>query len=195
MRVSTRWCTPASSLPGWVVSTAITVISAAWAASTPAGASSITRQSDAGTSGPTGPAGPQGSPGVAGADSTVAGPQGATGPKGDKGDTGAAGVSNVPGPTGPTGPAGPKGDTGAASTVAGPKGDTGASGVSGWVRIVSSTTAATSTATCPAGKKVLGGGASGNVESSYPGSDTTWTATATLSSKTVTAYVICATMN
>ena len=83
---------------------------------------------------------------------------------------------------------GPEGDTGAAGAA-------GAAGVSGWVRIVSSTTAATSTATCPAGKKVLGGGASGPVESSYPSSDTVWTATATSPSRSVTAYVICATMN
>jgi hypothetical protein len=57
-------------------------------------------------------------------------------------------------PVGPQGPAGPQG----------PKGDGGASGISGYQRVVglgpvlNAGEHATATATCPAGKKVLGGG-------------------------------------
>jgi hypothetical protein len=57
-------------------------------------------------------------------------------------------------PAGPQGPQGPKGD----------KGDSGAPGISGYERVVAlgpvlnAGDHATATATCPAGKKVLGGG-------------------------------------
>ena len=76
------------------------------------------------------------------------GPRGKTGPRGKKGDTGATG------PTGPVGATGPQG----------PQGARGAVGVGDYeiVRvesIVSTNTTRKATADCPAGKRVLGGGA------------------------------------
>ena len=64
---------------------------------------------------------------------------------------------------GATGPAGPAGATGPAGAV-GPAGATGAAGVSGYQTVYNTAnipagTAGTATATCPAGKKPVGGGA------------------------------------
>jgi Collagen triple helix repeat (20 copies) len=66
--------------------------------------------------------------------------------KGEKGDTGQAGPQGASGPQGPTGPAGPQGPPGIAGyvVVEGPA--------------VTMGLAATSTAVCPVGKFVLGGG-------------------------------------
>jgi hypothetical protein len=87
-------------------------------------------QGPAGLTGPAGPAGPQGDPGPAGAD-------GAQGPAGPQGDPGADGAQ------------GPQGDPSISGyeVVRGPT-VTGGGGTY------------TATATCPAGKKVLGGGGS-----------------------------------
>ena len=99
--------------------------------------------------GPAGPAGPQGPKGDTGA----AGPAGANGAQGPKGDPGAQGPA---GPAGPAGPQGPKGDTGA-------QGAPGANGFSGY-QIVNAAfaldpgTAWNAKPTCPAGKRVVGGG-------------------------------------
>ena len=78
------------------------------------------------------PAGPKGVPGAQG----PKGDPGAQGPKGDKGDAGQPGAPGLP----------------------------GASGISGWQRLLAGAVAVAaggtngSTANCPAGKKVLGGG-------------------------------------
>jgi hypothetical protein len=88
----------------------------------------------------------------------LVGPQGPVGPAGPFGPVGPAG------PTGPTGPVGPQGPTGAT----GPEGPTGPQGPAGGLtgyEIVTSDTAMQNVdeqigvATCPAGKRVLGGGA------------------------------------
>lgn len=113
-------------------------------------------------------------------------PAGAPGAKGDKGDNGVKGD---------------KGDRG-------DKGDTGAPGLSE-VQIVSVTSASGNTtekditASCPAGKKVIGGGGRTSITSpnttwvawSYPPSDTSWRAfgiSAFAGSWTATAFAICA---
>jgi hypothetical protein len=109
--------------------------------------------------------------------------------------------------TGPAGPAGPAGTVG----PAGPAGPQGAPGVSG-LEIVTVSSVSNSTvgkaieASCPAGKKLLGGGAqlfgapgSLALDESFPNGAATWRATAyevapTASNWTVTAYAICATV-
>ena len=84
---------------------------------------------------------------------------GRRGPAGPKGDQGPAGPSGATGPRGASGPAGAQGPQG-------PSGPSGPSGISGWQYVVSDGRSlapgqfSTRTATCPAGKKVLGGGAS-----------------------------------
>ena len=69
--------------------------------------------------------------------------------------------------------------------------------MSGYVIVTGTASSSTSVATCPTGKKVIGGGGSvasgGQVGASYPSSQTTWTVTQT-SLGTVTAYAICATV-
>ncbi|MFN8224229.1 MAG: collagen-like protein [Gaiellales bacterium] len=110
--------------------------------------------------------------------------------------------------TGPAGPAGPQGAPGATGP-AGPAGPQGAPGVSG-LQTVTSDTATDSVAfksalaTCPAGKKLIGGGAmifgqAGSValDESYPASDTQWKGYATEVNATVgnwylRVYAICA---
>lgn len=124
----------------------------------------------------------------------VPGPLGPTGPQGPKGDTGAIGpqgpqgLVGPPGPQGPIGPAGPQGPIG----PQGPKGDPGTGGgggVTGYVIITVTTFGdEEARATCPAGKKVLGGGAApffatfvdpgAHLLYSQPQGDTTWIARA-----------------
>lgn len=149
------------------------------------------------------------------------GPKGDTGAQGDKGDTGAQGPKGDKGNTGAQGPKGDKGDTGAQGPK-GDKGDTGAQGspgISGYIIVAQQRTDTVKgwdwrgiTATCPSGKKVIGGGgwcigtSSGGhdlgslvVVKDYPNNDTSWEArcqymdvsTATM---TMTTYVkaICA---
>lgn len=101
------------------------------------------------------------------------GPQGAPGPQGPKGDTGAAC------------PQGPKGDPG----VTGPQGPPGANGVSGYQIVRSNrvdvqyNAQGYAVATCPAGKRAVGGGfgvGGATVYSSSPGiNGTDWVVTAT----------------
>lgn len=151
------------------------------------------------TPGAQGIQGVQGIQGPTGATSTVPGP---VGPQGVKGDTGLAGSQGMPGEIGP------KGD----------KGDVGAPGVSATqiivgvpaVVAVSSNGNAFATATCPAGKFVLGGGAKYviptansntayngiSLTQSFPSSVDTWQANvlfanAPSNNLTLTAYAIC----
>jgi hypothetical protein len=75
-------------------------------------------------------------------------------------DWNAAGATGATGPTGTTGAAGTTGSTG----PTGAKGTTGATGVSGYQVVTADTAENTTdyktvTAFCPAGKKILGGGA------------------------------------
>jgi len=112
-----------------------------------------------------------------------------------------------PGPPGEPGPQGEKGDKG-------DKGDPGPQGPPGVVglQIVSGSSeggdAKFSTATCPAGKRLLGGGVrmsgagkfdGAALQSSYPESDTTWRAEAYENDATgeswgIEAFAICATV-
>jgi hypothetical protein len=136
-----------------------------------------------GATGPTGPQGPQGEPGpqgpagepgpqgergfpgpigTPGAPGSV-GPQGPQGDKGEPGVQGPQGERGFPGPVGTPGAPGPKGDPGAPGAKGDP-GAQGAPGISGYEIVHSVSPADSSTtkfvwATCPAGKKVLGGGA------------------------------------
>jgi len=104
-----------------------------------------------GSRGPEGPTGPRGLPG----------PTGPQGPIGPAGAAGAKGLAGPPGPAGPTGPAGPKGASGVTSS----------SVVQGTaVSSVADPTAGTitsATASCPAGRVLLGGG--GQVSDGEPG--------------------------
>lgn len=164
--------------------------------------------------GPQGEVGPQGAQGAQGAtgERGATGARGATGTTGATGATGATGPAGPQGPAGAdgaTGPQGPQGDPGAQ----GPQGDPGAQGTQGDAGLqgpqgvqgiagpadsqvlspVSGTSAAglnagqtySLTSTCPAGKKILGGGYSYTVSnqgqtnrvsvSSYPSAATDWT--------------------
>lgn len=127
-----------------------------------------------GASGPVGPAGsvgPQGASGVAGSPGAI-GPRGATGPMGSAGPAGPAGPTGSAGATGSAGPTGSPGATGPAGTT-GPAGPAGPAGVSGVELVQTPFYLSTvlgipfvgdldvqSSATCPAGKKVTGGGIS-----------------------------------
>ena len=120
----------------------------------------------------------------------VTGTKGVTGAKGVTGTTGSKGPTGAKGPTGTTGP---KGVTGAKGAT-GAKGPTGATGAATPTLVNGTKTTTTNpavgtpvsaTATCPAGKVLVGGGgqvttslASGRVElqQSYPSSTTAWTA-------------------
>jgi Collagen triple helix repeat (20 copies) len=101
-----------------------------------------------GSRGPEGPAGPRGFPGP-------------TGPQGPVGPAGAAGAKGAPGAPGPAGAAGAKGASGVASS----------SVVQGTaVSSIADPTAGTitsATASCPAGRVLLGGG--GQVSDGEPG--------------------------
>jgi hypothetical protein len=146
-----------------------------------------------------GAAGPRGATGLTGA-AGAAGPAGATGPQGVAGPTGAQGPAGAVGPQGLIGPAGP----------AGPQ---GIPGISGWERIVNSTNNVSVppngfqvfTATCSAGKKVLGGGilifnptGLWTVQDSGPQDDSSWTVAVSNTqsqintANPISAYAICA---
>ncbi len=123
-------------------------------------------QGDAGPQGDTGADGPQGAVGAKGDTGEQgfqgdAGPQGITGADGPQGATGATGATGAKGDTGATGATGATGPAGANGTN-GTNGTNG--GLSGYVVVTSaavSTTSAlpiTNTATCPIGKKAIGGG-------------------------------------
>ena len=155
--------------------------------------------------------------GAAGADGLdgAAGLEGAAGADGVEGAAGADGLNGLDGADGADGadgPAGPQGAIGPAG-VAGPVGPTGPVGpaaVSGYevVSAVSTNNGSTmtQTATCPTGKKVLGGGANTtnsnlHIVGSAPSgtlNQTAWTATADRiaqvggSQYTLTVYAICA---
>ena len=133
-----------------------------------------------------GPIGPRGLQGATGA-------QGATG---ERGETGAPGLQGSPGPSGPGGPPGAVGPAGAAGPP-GPAGSPGPAGPSDSQvpAAVSGTSAAglnagqsySLTNTCPAGKKILGGGHTYTVSTanqtsrtavdSYPSAGNAWAAT------------------
>lgn len=133
--------------------------------------------------GPKGDAGPQGE----------TGPAGPSGPKGDVGATGATGPAGPAGPMGPAGPrgemgpAGPQGETGAVG-AAGPQGPQGPAGISGLETVSvqridqapSNDLLFTLRASCPAGKKVIGGGHwisiwdRSDVYQSFPEDERTW---------------------
>jgi hypothetical protein len=140
------------------------------------------------TIGAVGPQGPTGSQGPIG----PVGPQGPTGPMGPVGPTGPQGPQGPIGPVGPVGATGPQGPQGT-------QGPAGPAGISGY-EVVTSTTAfncdgpcGSSTdiklgfATCPAGKRLMGGGMTrfqgSNVRLVQSGpqggnSETTWFASA-----------------
>jgi hypothetical protein len=86
--------------------------------------------------------------------------QGPTGPQGPQGPAGTAG------PAGPAGPVGPQGANGALGPQGqqGPQGPAGSSGITGYEQVfrsvaIPSGAFRTGTLECPAGKRVLGGGA------------------------------------
>jgi hypothetical protein len=138
----------------------------------------------AGPQGPTGAQGVQGPTGAAGA-AGVQGPTGPTGPTGAQGTPGTQGAAGLTGPQGVQGPAGLQGPIG----MTGATGAQGPSGISGY-EIASITTKSVSLApngfqtfyvSCPAGKKVLGGGnrldnqiGIWTVQDSIATSDNTW---------------------
>lgn len=166
-----------------------------------------------GPSGPQGAAGPSGPQGAAG----PSGPQGPAGPSGPSGPQGATGNQGAAGPSGPQGPSGPAGLS--ITGPSGPSGPSGPAGNSGSTRVAGTTatsannpntgTTLTSTATCAAGKVILGGGAVAAVSDvsqtgkigllqSYPSSTTVWTASVTVvaninggANASVTAYALC----
>lgn len=129
------------------------------------------------------------------------GPAGSQGPQGEPGPTGPQGPQ---GATGPQGADGPQGETGATGAQ-GPTGPQGAAGVSGH-EIVEVTSEfpvnhiALVLAQCPAGKKVVGGGASYigvpiDISSSRPATGgTSWMVGAwnkSASTSTLHVYAIC----
>ena len=122
-------------------------------------------QGPQGPKGDTGATGPKGDTGATGATGPT-GATGATGATGPKGDTGATGATGPTGATGATGATGPKGDTGDTGP-AGPPGPTGtltSQEVAGpsvtlcSIFDITCTNMRESTATCPAGTVVTGGG-------------------------------------
>jgi hypothetical protein len=139
--------------------------------------------------------GPQGLPG----------PAGSPGEKGDKGDPGAAGVPGAPGAPGAKGETGATGATGATGPqgIPGPPGPAGPGGISGY-EIVSDSfdvggfQTGIGSVSCPAGKKVLGGGAhaaSSHVVRSAPLGSGAWQAVFAnpfIGAETVFVTAICA---
>jgi hypothetical protein len=159
-----------------------------------------------GAPGAPGAAGQPGAPGAPGAEGPQGpvGATGATGPVGPQGETGPTGPVGVTGATGPQGPTGPRGDTG-------PTGPAGPSGVSGYERVSSTleipaNTIRFVTVSCPAGKRVLGGGITNEIpllllqnvrmSESGPTTETSWGATIVnghTAALTFTWWAVCAT--
>ena len=108
-----------------------------------------------GAVGPQGPAGPAGAAGPQG----PAGPAGATGPQGPAGPDGATGPQGPAGPAGPTGPQGPRGPAGALTAA-----NLKTTVVAGTHTLLCASLDptcndfGTSTAECPPGSVVTGGG-------------------------------------
>jgi hypothetical protein len=114
----------------------------------------------AGPQGVAGPDGPRGAEGAAGADG-AAGVDGAVGPAGAAGPGGPTGPAGPAGGVGPTGPAGPKGDKGDEGDV-GPVGPAGGTNVivrNGPDTNIQASMTMTVAATCSAGERAVGGGA------------------------------------
>jgi collagen type I/II/III/V/XI/XXIV/XXVII alpha len=162
-----------------------------------------------GARGPTGLAGAPGANGAAGTRGAT-GAKGATGPGGGaRGPTGAKGATGAKGSTGAQGPTGARGVTGETGAT-GPRGPTGSIGSQIIIATAASLTSPAtddetglSTATCPDGTILLGGGASiahsnnnrGAIEISQPVGNT-WTAKAIVTTGgagafSVTAYAVC----
>ena len=125
--------------------------------------------------------------------------QGEDGAMGPAGPQGPAGPEGPQGPTGPEGPAGPQGVVANTTIV------TGTAALTTVAPLVGETSGV-STATCPAGTRLLGGGANvaqgpaagvrAAVSASYPSSATTWSATAVVTltgsgAASITAYAVC----
>jgi Collagen triple helix repeat (20 copies) len=143
------------------------------------------------------------------------------GARGPRGARGPAGLQGIQGPAGPQGVQGPAGPQGASSSVPGPPGPTGAAGPPGptdslVTAPVSATTpisaplgtVASATATCPAGKKILGGGVTITVtvtaqqsrvapRDNFPSASNAWTGTLVITSgligasATISVYAVC----
>lgn len=146
--------------------------------------------------------GQTGATGAPGADGPP-GPPGAEGPPGAAGPPGADGPPGPPGADGATGPAGPAGSQRVVGTPV--------TLTSGFLSPIAADTLVPATASCPATKVLLGGGAHVTttvstkrlvvLASSYPSSTTTWTGIAVTTgsiggvfggdSLTITAYALC----
>lgn len=181
----------------------------------------------AGPQGEAGPAGPQGEQGPAGPQGEVGpqgptGPQGEVGPAGPQGEMGPMGPAGPQGDAGPMGPAGPQGATGPAGATGpmgpmgpmGPAGPEGPAGMSGLEIVPVVLTSAgvnglgtlQGDASCPVGKRVVGGGAqvvhNGTgilvTRDSYALNDTTWrvafrnTSISPATAITLTIRLVCA---
>ena len=159
-----------------------------------------------GPQGPAGPTGPEGPPGPAGPAGTT-GPAGPAGPQGPKGDQGDPCLPSTPACVGPQGPAGQDGSPDTAQQVLDKLKNVDGSGsgldvdlldgvdstsfISGYERVSSTAVVPAGfisqrTVTCPAGKRVLGGGITSTgslldevktrVVTSFPLSATEWAA-------------------
>jgi hypothetical protein len=124
-------------------------------------------------------------------------------------DWGIVGPAGPQGPTGPQGDPGPTGDPGPAG-LQGPAGEDGAPGISGYEIVRGPVVSGeggriTAVATCPAGKKVLGGGGTAfanvdyRIETSVPIDGTSWsvsfspdTSSSPNAGFTVAAFAVCA---
>jgi len=175
-----------------------------------------------GTTGPAGATGADGTTGPAGADGATgpAGAAGADGTTGSAGADGATGLAGADGADGTTGPAGADGATGLAGAdgadgTTGPAGATGPTGAAGVVGLdvvtftsPSNSSNKSTSATCPSGKKVTGGGyrIEGDkdavkvlvVRASFPSAADTWTVRVlegmnTPGAWSVTVSAVCAT--
>lgn len=171
---------------------------------------------EAGPAGAQGPSGQQGEKGDTGAKGDIGaqGPGGAAGQTGAKGDVGAQGPpgpAGQAGQAGPTGPPGPAGATGPAGAQ-GPPGPTD-SQVTAAVSASTDVSAplgsvASATATCPTGKKIMGGGIQIGVSvanqagriatrESYPSAPNAWTGSLVVTSglvgasATINVYAVC----
>jgi hypothetical protein len=140
--------------------------------------------SQAGPQGPQGGAGPQGAPG----------PQGSPGLQGPPGPQGVAGPQGLLGPQGPPGPPGPQGSPG-------PIGPAGVGGyeIINTMGMLPTNGTVSVVATCPSGKRVLGGGyvvpsETDTAPLSRPEADNAWRVDfkSNGGSGTASAYAICA---